>query len=270
MEEAYLTYIGLLNGMNLYVGQKHVPFGRTNLLHNHSWLYARQPLVIQNLVAPESLTGQGADMSYLIPTKSNLFAQLDLGTWCNGDQEQAQNLPDVIIGQGANLTNKFDTARLWTSYPVTTNGELELGGSCAEGSSNPDPILGSDHVLLTGTDLSYRLFGEGDKRLLLRAENFWRRGSTDSNGTTATGYYLFGNYRANKDSSIGLLYDWSEFPQAASLHETAESLILTRQFSEQYYLRLQLIHGSRPDDGSYNEAWLQWVWGVGPHTHNLE
>ncbi|OFX15846.1 MAG: hypothetical protein A2Z18_09835 [Armatimonadetes bacterium RBG_16_58_9] len=271
VEEAYLTYLGLTKGLNVYVGKKHVPFGRTNLLHNHSWLYARQPTVISSLVAPESLTGQGVDFSYLIPTRNNLFAQLDVGTWANGDEGEQSDLPNIVAGPGANMTDRFSTARLWASYPTSENGELELGGSWADGKSEEDPItLETDHVLLTGVDLSYRHFGEGSSRLLLRGENFWRRGTTDSDGDMATGYYLFGNYRWDKYGSIGLLYDWNEFPQDTSLHESALSLIYTKQFSEQYYLRLQAIHGSRPDADPYNELWLQWVWGVGPHTHNLE
>ncbi|MCL5103860.1 MAG: hypothetical protein M1133_07075 [Armatimonadetes bacterium] len=271
VEEAYLTYLGVTKGLNFYVGKKHVPFGRTNLLHNHSWLYTRQPLVISNFVAGESLSGQGADFSYLVPTHSNLFAQLDLGTWGNGDEGEESNLPNIVAGPGANLTDRFNTARLWTSYPVSQNSELELGGSWAGGKSNEDPITAlTDYVHIKGVDLSYRHFGEGSSRLLLRGEQFWRNGTTDSNDATANGYYLFGNYRWNKYGSIGLLYDWSEFPQAVNLHESALSLILTKQFSEQYYLRLQAIHGERPDSGLFNELWLQWVWGVGPHTHNLE
>jgi hypothetical protein len=267
VEEAYLSYLGVKKGMNFYVGQKHVPFGRTNLLHNHSWLYIRQPLAISNLVDSESLTGQGAAVSYLIPTHSSLFAQLDLGTWANGDSAEESSLPGEG-NLGANFSDRFNTARLWTGHPMGENGELELGGSWAGGKSSDDPL--SDHVTLTGVDLTYRHFGEADKRLLLRGESFWRHGSLDSDGNTATGYYLFGNYRPTKYGSIGLLYDWSEFPQASNLHESAMSLILTKQFSEQYYLRLQGIHGSRPDANSFNELWLQWVWGVGPHTHNLE
>ena len=271
VEEAYLTYLGLTKGLNINVGEKHVSFGRTNLLHNHSWLYTRQPLVISNFVAPESLSGQGANFSYLFPTKSNLFAQLDLGVWANGTEGEESSLPDIVAGPGANLTDRFETARLWTGYPISERDELELGGSWAGGKSNEDPLtLETDHVHLTGVDLSYRHFGEGDKRLLLRGEHFWRKGTTDSNGDTAKGYYLFGNYRMNKYNSVGLLYDWSEFPHATDLHESALSLIYTKQFSEQYYLRLQAIHGSRPDCGGFNELWLQWVWGVGPHTHNLE
>ncbi len=283
VEEAYLTYQGVLKGLNINVGEKHVPFGRTNLLHNHSWLYTRQPLVINNFIAPESLAGQGANFSYLLPTKSNLFAQLDLGVWANGTEGEGdgfdgRNLqPDVIaMGPGANLTDRFETARLWTSYPVTSNSELELGGSWAGGKSNPEPTvadpdaLSTDYVHIKGVDMSYRRFGEGSSRLLLRGEAFWRNGTTDSDDSTASGYYLFGNYRWNKYGSLGLLYDWSEFPQNTNLHESAMSLILTKQFSEQYYMRLQAIHGNRPDCGSLNELWLQWCWGVGPHTHNLE
>ena len=119
VEEAYLTYLGIAKGLNFYVGEKHVPFGRTNLLHNHSWLYTRQPLVISNFIASESLAGQGADFSYVLPTRSNLFAQLDLGTWANGTEGEQSDLPNIIVGPGANVTDRFNTARLWTSYPTS-------------------------------------------------------------------------------------------------------------------------------------------------------
>lgn len=283
VEEAYLTYQGLRKGLNVNVGEKHVSFGRTNLLHNHSWLYTRQPLVINNFIAPESLAGQGMNFSYLLPTKSNLFAQLDVGVWANGTEGEPSGFSDGSIapgevshGPGANLTDRFETARLWTGYPLTENSELELGGSWAGGKSTPGPspqnpdVLRTDYVHIKGVDMSYRHFGEGSQRLLLRGEYFWRTGTTDSSDARTTGYYLFGNYRWDKYGSVGLLYDWSQFPQAAAFHESAMSLILTKQFSEQYYLRLQAIHGYRPDCGSLNELWLQWVWGVGPHTHNME
>lgn len=270
VEEAYLTYIGLGKGLNVSLGKKHVPFGRTNLLHNHSWLYVNQPLVLRNLVAEESLAGEGANISYLLPTKSNLFAQLDLGTWTGEGPGESTNLPDIVVGPGASFADRFNTARLWTSYPINDYNEVELGGSYAQGASDGLAITGRGQARLTGMDVSYRHFGQANRRLLLRAENVWRREHTDGLSSTAAGYYLFGNYRWDKNNSLGLLYDWTEFPQSPQLHQSAISLILTKQFSEQYYIRLQGTHGSRPDDPSYNELWLQWVWGVGPHTHNLE
>jgi hypothetical protein len=270
VEEAYLTYLGLTKGVNFYVGEKHVAFGRTNLLHNHSWLYVNPPKVLQNLVAEESLGGEGLAVSYLLPTKSDLFAQLDLGTWTGGGPGESSNLPDIVKGTGANFADRFNTARLWTSHPLAENSELELGGSYANGAAGPLDGASEGRAQLTGLDLTYRHFGEGDSRLLLRGESVWRREANDLAGSTAKGYYLFGSYRPDKYRSLGLLYDWSEFPQAPGQHESALSLILTKQFSEQYYLRLQAVHGNRPGSSSYNELWLQWVWGVGPHTHNLE
>ena len=269
VEEAYLTYLGLRKALNFYVGKKHVAFGRTNLLHNHSWLYVNPPKVLQNLVAEESLGGEGAAVSYLIPTKSDVFAQLDLGTWTGAGPGESSNLPGIVKGPGANFADRFHTARLWTSYPLAENTELELGGSYAGGAAAGEAGAIAGRATLTGLDLTYRHFGEGTSRLLLRGEAIQRHQS-GVESSTAKGYYLFGNYRKNKYSSLGLLYDWSEFPQATDLHESALSLILTQQFSEQYYLRLQATHGSRPGDSSCNELWLQWVWGVGPHTHNLE
>ncbi|MHB0999226.1 MAG: hypothetical protein ACYC27_08265 [Armatimonadota bacterium] len=270
VEEAYLTYLGLKNNLNIYLGKKHVPFGRTNLMHNHSWLYARQPLVISNLVAEESLAGEGIDVSYLIPTKSNLFAQLDLGTWTGEGPGESSDLPDIVSGPGASFADRFSTARLWASYPINDYNELELGASYAKGSSEGLVFEDSGDVTLTGIDLSYRRFMEGNRRLLLRGETISRKEKAGFNSSKVDGYYLFGNYKPSKYSSIGLLYDWSSFPQSPDLHETALSLILTKQFSERYYIRFQGTHGSRPGDNSYNEMLLQWVWGVGPHTHNLD
>jgi hypothetical protein len=269
-EEAYLTYLGLRKGLNLSVGKRLVAFGRTNQTHCHSLLYARRPLVLRNLVGEEGLAGQGLAASYLLPTKSNLFAQLDLGTWTGEGPGESSDLPDIVAGPGANFADRFSTARLWMSHPVTDSSELELGGSYAEGAAGPLGDTNGGRARLTGLDLTYRRFGEGTSRLLLRGEGVWRRESTDATAGAAKGYYLFGNWRNTKYASLGVLYDWSEFPQAPDLHESALSLILTKQFSEQYYLRLQATHGSRPGDDSYNELLLQWVWGMGPHTHNLE
>jgi hypothetical protein len=269
VEEAYLSYIGLANGFSAYLGKKHVPFGRTNLTHSHSWLYVEQPLVLRNLVSAESLSGEGIGVSYLLPTKSQLFAQLDLGTWTGAGESEPSDLPDIVAGPGAGF-DRFYTARLWTSYPVTAVSELELGGSYAHGQIAENCFPGSGHTTLSGIDASYRHFGDADSRLLLRAEAFRRKDDDLPGSRSASGYYLFGNLRQNKYSSWGVLYDWSEFPQAPDLHESKASLIWTKQMSEQYYLRLQACRGSRPGDSSYTELLVEWVWGVGPHTHSLE
>lgn len=276
VEEAYLTYLSPVEGLNAYVGEKHVPFGRTNLLHPHSLPYARQPLALRNLIAHESLIGEGIEASYLIPTRGKLFGQVDLGTWTKSGHshehkhEEGEDGDEIVAGEGAGFTDRFNTARFWLGYPVSEDGELELGASYANGSSHGFHLGIPSYARLTGLDATYRRFWENNRRLLLRGEIVRRKEEAGSAHGAANGYYLFGSYRPDKYNSIGLLYDWSEFPQLPGSHESALSLILTKQFSEQYYLRLHGTRGNRPGEGAYNELLLQWVWGIGPHTHNLE
>jgi hypothetical protein len=278
VEEAYLTYLSLCPSLNAYVGKKHVAFGRTNLLHSHSWPYVRQPAPIRNLVAEESLIGEGAAIAYVLPTQGDLFAQIDLGTWtasaghvhAHEEEEEEEEHDHMLEPPGAGFVDGLNTARLWASKPMGECGEVEVGGSYASGPSHGFSLGRPSRATLTGVDLSFRHFGEGERRLLLRGEKFWRREEEGPDSSTASGYYLFSQYRNSRYDSLGLLYDWSEFPQDPELHEDSLSLIYTHQFNEQYYLRLQGTHGSRPGDNSYNELWAQWCWGIGPHTHNLE
>ena len=270
VEEGYLTYQDLAKGLTAEVGRKHVPFDRVNLLHNHSWPYITPPAVLRNLVADESLTGDGLNFTYVLPAPESYFAQLDLGAWTGDGPGTPTNLPDIVAPPGAGFADKFYTARLWTSHAFNEKTEVELGGSYANGPAPGLALEDNGDARLTGVDLTYRHFGEGTGRLLLRGEAIWRNEEVGGDSSTAKGYYLFGNVRQDKYSSWGALWDWSEFPQSPELRESALSLIYTQQFSEQYYMRLQAKHGSRPGDDSFNELALQWVWGVGPHTHNLE
>jgi hypothetical protein len=150
-----------------------------------------------------------------------------------------------------------------------------LGASLAHGSAHLDDDTGvrlaSGQSTLTGADLSWRRFFSGPKRLLLRAEYFGyhpQSGLRDA-ANNASGWYALANYRLNKRDDVGLLYEASGFPQRSG-QETASSLIYTRQFTEQFYLRFQATHGDRPGNGSYNQGIAELVWGVGAHTHNLE
>lgn len=280
-EEAYLTFLGLRKGLNLKLGRKFTPFGRTGQQHTHSWLYARQLLPFRNLVAEEALVGDGVNLSYALPTKGKLFANLDVGMWTGEGSEAVFNTTDpsdpffgdVPMGSGAAYDKRFYTARLWLGHPIGDNGELEVGGSYARGRSHIGDDAGasfSGHTTLTGADISYRRFLSNNRRLLLRGEYFRHQPGSGLPTNRASGHYLLGNYRLNKANDVGVLLERSGFPQAPGARESATSLIFTRQFTEQFYARLQATHGRRPGPGSYNEAWLQFVWGLGPHTHSIE
>lgn len=288
MEEGYLTFLSAAKGLNINVGRKFAAFGRTGELHPHSWLYSRQFLARQNLVAPENLVGNGVQFNYLLPTGKSLFARATFGVFGNGEENDARvntfNPADPFEGgfpsrPGAGLT-RFYNGRLWLGKSFGDDTELELGLSAARGRSavtnivddgtgNPTDVNVAGRVDLSGADISFRKFLPGGKRLLLRSELFRYR-PKDLPTVNSSGYYALANYRMNKYNDVGLLWEKTDYPTSPGDSEKALSLIYTRQFSERYYVRFTGTNGSRPGDSGYNEFRVQWVAGLGPHTHELE
>jgi hypothetical protein len=278
VEQGFLDFLGVRKGLNIRVGRDFTPFGRTGRQHPHSWLYSRQLLPRRNLIAGEALVGDGASFSYLIPTKGRLYANATFGIYNGVEGAELSSSPfgeeEVPIGTGAGFYDRFYLGRLLLAHPLGADGELELGGSFARGralaESDEGEELGRGRAGLMGVDLSYRRFFNRDRRLLLRAEYFRNSPSRALPTSRASGYYGLANFRLNRFNDVGLLYENSGFPQAPGARERAMSLILTRQLTEQFYVRLHGTRGRRPGEGSYNEAFLQFTWGLGPHSHNLE
>ena len=281
VEEGFLTFMGLRKGLNLNIGRKFAPFGRTGELHSHSWLYNRQLLPIGNLVSGEALVGDGVNLHYLLPLKGKTFVRASLGAFSGQGTETQFNASDpgdpffggIPSGPGAGFTDRFYNGRLWLGHPVGESGELDFGLSHARGTSaiNDDgdnPLAG--RVNLTGLDATYRHYMGGGKRLLLRGEYFKYKPGGALPTSSANGWYGLANYRLGPFNDIGLLYERSGFPQAPGKHENALSLIYTKQFTEQFYIRLMGTRGDRPGQGGYNELRLQFTAGIGPHAHTLE
>ena len=269
VEEGYLTVQDLHFAhlpLSATVGRRKAPFGRVNQLHPHSWAYIEPPTVLKNLLADESLTGDGAYLSYLFP--ATFFLQLDAGYF--GQPTPTADIPADSQGptSGAGFRDTFSTLRLWASSKLGSGGDLELGTSEARGKG-----IGyggfSPQNTLDGLDLTYRTTAKDSQRVLVRSE--WLSHTQKGSGTTrkADGYYVSVDKRQGPLHSIGLRYDDSGSPWALG-REKSFSLIQTHQLTEQTYLRLQATHGDRPGQKGFNELRLQWVWGVGPHTHSLE
>jgi hypothetical protein len=103
IEEGYLNFLGLGKNLNVTVGRKFVPFGRTGEQHPHSWLYARQLLPRRNLLSEENITGDGALFRYLLPT-GKIYTNLDVGIFNGGGPGEISSAPfgdDSPLGPGA-------------------------------------------------------------------------------------------------------------------------------------------------------------------------
>jgi hypothetical protein len=82
--------------------------------------------------------------------------------------------------------------------------------------------------------------------------------------------------RPDQYLEYGLRYDNSKLPWPLPGREQALSLIWSDRLTEVTLLRLQLKYGDRTTDiflpakRGYTEAWLQFLWGGGSHTHPLQ
>lgn len=264
VEEGYVTVQDLHFAklpLSATVGRRKAPFGRVNQLHPHSWAYIEPPTVLKNLVADESLTGDGGYLSYLFPSK--FFLQLDAGYWSKPTAIEDGTAPTG----GAGFRDTFSTLRLWASSKVGGN-DLEIGASDARGKGVGYDGFSPQNTL-SGLDLTYRIGQKDSQRLLVRSEWLSHEQKEGATRRKAEGYYVSLDQRQGPLRSLGLRYDHSGSPWATGVEQSL-SLIHTHQLTEQTYLRLQATHGDRPGQKGFNELRLQWVWGVGPHTHNLE
>jgi hypothetical protein len=125
-EEGFLTFLGIRKNLNVWVGRKFVPFGRTGEQHSHSWLYSRQLLPFRNLVAEEALVGDGVGLRYTLPT-GKLFTNLAVGYWSGEGAGEISGAPfgdDIASGPGAGFDRRFLSARLWTGYALSPTANL--------------------------------------------------------------------------------------------------------------------------------------------------
>lgn len=262
VEEAYATWSNPLGirRLSTRIGVQRTPFGKLNPQHPHTWLYITQPSVITALLGPDGLHSDGILGQYLLPIGGN-FLNLELARWITNSN--AENGVGFAGGK-----NGAYSGRLWFGTEVGRNSELELGASHYYGRGDV-PGNGRARLHVTGLDFTYRNYPSAYQRLLLQGE-LLMHGTGSFGGHRKFGGYLTLAKRFNQYFEAGLRGDYTRFPYPTPGHESAASLYLTRFLTEQTALRLELRHGTRPEDGGFNEIWFQLLGGFGPHSHNLQ
>ncbi len=270
--EAYVSFLKMLGDLSIQVGKPHINFGKINKVHQHHRHYVDQPQVITNFFGDHGLVGEGGNLSYLLPTP--FFAQLDVGAWRveghhHHHEEEEGTETTEHEDEKFGLASGVYTARLWTSFPISAESELEVGISGAKG-RGAHYQEHKDNAEVCGVDVTYKRWLSAHSRLLFQTE--WLRLNREvPDGTLKRdGVYSFLNYKLDKYWDVGLRYDYAEGawpPINEPADESSTSFIITRSLSETTGLRAQYKHnsGSKKD-----EAYLQIAFGIGPHSHPLE
>lgn len=154
LEEMYALTTSLPANLQLKVGQFFTEFGRQNPQHPHAWAFADASLVLGRIFGAEGLRGQGARVSWLLPTP--VFAEASLtvlnsagGTTSSFRSEESSTIHGGLpVDRGVQgLGEMLYVPRLSTSFDLTSSQTLLLGASGAFGPNN------------TGPDAQTRIYG---------------------------------------------------------------------------------------------------------------
>ncbi|MEW6608668.1 MAG: hypothetical protein AB1414_14685 [bacterium] len=270
--EAYVSFLKVAGDLDIQIGKPHITFGKINKVHQHHRHYVDQPQVITNFFGDHGLVGEGGNLGYLLPLP--FFAQFDVGAW-RIEGHHHHDGTSTCEHKDFGLRNGVYTSRLWTSFPISGNSELEIGISKAKGrGAHYKEHL--DNAEVYGVDIIYKRWPSAHSRLIFQTEWLHLKRQVPPGTLKRDGFYSFLNYKFDKYWDVGLRYDYAEsawpfldenkqlLPETGD--EASTSLIITRSLTETTGLRCQYKANSHSRD----EAYLQIIFGIGPHSHPLE
>ncbi|MDA1354409.1 MAG: hypothetical protein O3A01_08120 [bacterium] len=277
LEEAYLTLDNLVDawvpnlpfnpGIGAIIGKKFIDFGKWNSRHPEQWKTVDRPLPLQAFLGgTEGLAGEGFGLNYTVPTP--FFLQLQIGSWAlpdaHAEDEHGHGHEGAI--ESVQYDDPITTARLWSSVAISDHQELEFGASTLQSNSREDDA--NLKRTLNGADLTYTYEIKQFQYLQLNAEYF-NATYADELGESPESQHgqTFGvHLRFNKGYDAGIRYDILGEHGSQSDTITQTAFYTTRQLTDTFKVRLQ--YTSSPD--LENVATLQFIFGMGPHSHVLQ
>ena len=268
LEEAYVTFsdlfdtlmpnYSLVDGVGFTVGKKLLPIGRINALHSEQWTFVDTPLVNQQFFGTEhNLSGQGGLVTYLLPLP--FFSQLEAGYWSTTEEDESTTHEEIEYSTA--LTN----VRLWNNFVLSNSQDLDLGVSYVLG--NADASSTDDQQTVMGLDAMFNQKLSKTDTLSLHGEYYSAQYAEDGESReTQTGGFISAYYDANLFLDAGVRYGILSQHGDEGDEKKQWSFILSRQLTEASKLRLQYSTGENID----NTIYVQYVFGMGPHSHVLQ
>ncbi|MEP7001528.1 MAG: hypothetical protein ABI969_13670 [bacterium] len=146
LEEAWAQTTALPWNLQAKAGQFLTDFGRQNGQHPHAWAFVDQPLVLNRMFGPDGLRGQGAKLSWLVPTEFYTEATLTVLNSAGGTTSSFRSDESSDIHGGVpvarpvdNLGDLLIVPRVATSLDLTETQTIVLGASAAFGPNNSGP-----------------------------------------------------------------------------------------------------------------------------------
>ena len=264
LEEGYMTFPALPGGLLVKVGKMRAAFGKVNTLHNHVLPWTDRPLVTTNLVGGEDgIDDAGFSVARLIPNKLIFLeatGQAFHGTSGDGLYTSTQRSDLTYVGH---LRGYKD---------ITDNTNLDFGFSISHGHNASGVVNGDDigrfTTQLYGGDATIRwkpLQRSVYHSFVGRSEFVWSNRSQPNGTQDAKGYFVSADYQLARRWYMGGRYDHSGRPDAASVTDSGQSLILSYFPSEFSQIRGQYRRTDYGVGPTANEFLFQFQFAIGAH-----
>ena len=160
LEEAYVLTTSLPKNLQLRAGQFFTEFGRQNQQHPHAWAFVDQPIVLNRLLGPDGMRGQGARLSWLAPTSWYTEAMVTVMNaggetmFSFGSEESSEIHGGTPVEHEVNGGSDLVVVpRISTSFDLTETQTLLVGVSSAFGPNNSGT---SSRTRLYGADVYWK------------------------------------------------------------------------------------------------------------------
>jgi hypothetical protein len=270
LEEAYVTAANLPWGLDRYfvvqAGRKLIDIGRMNVRHPHHRPFPDTPLPLEHFLGSHNWGDDGVQAALLVP---NPFADYDLYvTWTSGLWNGKElHLHDALTSGGPGYGEALlpwdgliFQQRLYADLPLNEDMDVSVGGSAFWDEYDAAGLYGLDAGYHWQWPGAYRRTTVAGEVMLARSKPF----DADS-----TGFFAYLDQAVTRYVSAGLRGDWSEYADNDDTHAWLIEPYVTYYLNESTYLRASYRYRDLPADEYDHGVFLQFVWGIGPHSHRL-
>lgn len=261
LEEAYIAFLDLPGDLQAELGRRFIGFGKLNAQHSHHWAFSDTPRVLHNYFGEHNWFDDGISVSALVPNPGDLYIKTSAG-WYNGRHFGHGHDHEEGEAHTVEWAGKVAVLRAIMNLPLGDDADVGVGYSFASDEGGRTKLHGIDFTLL-------RIFPQSYKKLKWQTE--FILSDIKEHETESWGAYSLVQYTLDKHWEIGGRYDWAQTVDNDKKHEWAVGPFVTYYVTHSFYIRAQ--HRYREIAANHepeNQAFLQCVWGFGPHSHRLE
>ncbi len=260
IEEAYMEWLNLPGGINLKVGEFITQFGELNRWHTHGLPQVDRPLPLVRLFGNENFGGVGIAGNILLPSLTAHVNELDLSVTSGGDGISFDDSYRNIVG----------VARYKNYYDINRDTYFELGLSGAHGYNNEaeghKTTLGAVDMTLKWVPAARSHYRTTE----FKAEMFMSHRETAGDDLDRYGFLTLIHNKLGARFWHGLRFSYTELPlSVADEHEWEITPSIDFWQSEFVMLRAQYTYTERSYMEKDHTIFLQTIWAMGPHKHDV-